>query len=102
MSCRSAGGRGVTVRDGEDFTQFVERCAHRLKKVAFLLTGSEHDAEDLLQIALAKLYVRWRRLDREGGPIAYAHRVLVTTHASVRRRWWWGEQPTGEVPERGP
>jgi RNA polymerase sigma-70 factor (sigma-E family) len=87
------------VRDAEDFVQFVHRCAHRLKKVAFLLTGSEHDAEDLLQTVLAKLYVRWRRIDANGDPMAYAHRVMVTTHVSVRRRRWWGERPTGDVPE---
>ncbi|WP_426504040.1 hypothetical protein ACPPVO_41380 [Dactylosporangium sp. McL0621] len=41
------------MRDTDDFTQFVHRCAYRLKKIAFLLTGSEHDAEDLLQTSAA-------------------------------------------------
>ncbi|MER7278058.1 SigE family RNA polymerase sigma factor [Dactylosporangium sp. NPDC000244] len=63
-----------------------------MKKIAFLLTGSEHDAEDLLQTVLVKLYRRWPRLEASGDPIAYAHRILVNTHVSVRR-------PTGDLPE---
>ena len=32
---------------------------------------------------------------------AYVHRALVNTAVSWRRRRWWQERPTGELPEGG-
>jgi len=38
--------------------------------------------------------VRWAR-DRD----AYAYRVLLNCHRDSRRRHWWRERPTGELPD---
>ena len=68
-------------------------------RTAYLLTGDLARAEDLLQSALAKLYLAWNRIRDSGAVESYARRVLVTTAASASRRRWWGEIPVAAMPE---
>jgi RNA polymerase sigma-70 factor (sigma-E family) len=88
------------VRSGVDsdtaFRAFVEANGATLLHAARLLTGDHHRAEDLVQTALTKLYLKWARVD---APLAYARRALVTTHLDSARRRWWGERPTEVLPE---
>ena len=65
----------------ESFEEFVRTRAGLLGSTAYLLTGNSHDAEDLVQTALARAAVRWERLDE---PEAYLRRVLYTQAVS---RW---------------
>jgi DNA-directed RNA polymerase specialized sigma24 family protein len=43
----------------EEFTAFVIARGSRLRRTAFLMTGNWHEAEDLTQSALTRLYVAW-------------------------------------------
>jgi RNA polymerase sigma-70 factor (ECF subfamily) len=52
---------GVRAGDQEAFRLLVERHSHALFRLAFRMTGNEHDAEDVVQEALVKAY---RGLDR--------------------------------------
>jgi RNA polymerase sigma-70 factor (sigma-E family) len=86
-------------RARQAFGDFVRAEIGTLTRTAFLLTGDRHHAEDLVQIALARVAVRWERIDEPG---AYARRVLYTQSAS----WWrWRrarvpEALTSAVPDR--
>lgn len=82
----------------EEFTAFVAGAGSRLRRTAFLMTGSWHEAEDVTQSALARLYVAWPRVRVESAE-AYARTVLVRTLVDARRRFWRRERPTGELPE---
>jgi len=82
----------------EAFTEFVRARGTALHRTAFMLTGDWALAEDLLQTALAKSYLRWDRVAVEN-PEAYVRRVLVTTYASWWRRRWRGEVPTEALPD---
>ena len=44
------------------FEEFVAARWAALGRTAFLLTGNKHDAEDLLQTALARAATRWDRI----------------------------------------
>lgn len=81
------------------FERFVAARGQRLLRVAWLLTGDAHLAEDLLQTVLAKVWPKWHRIAEEN-PEAYVRRALVHTHASWWRRRWRGEVPHGEIPDR--
>lgn len=70
----------------DEFEQFVGREYDRLRLVAVSLTGSSHDADDLMQDTLAKLLVHWGKVTTTASPTAYAHRTLVNTFLSGRRR----------------
>lgn len=69
---------------GTDFDDFVRMRTVTLLRVAYLLTGDRHAAEDLLQEVLEQVYVRWRRVRTT--PEAYARQALVNRAASRWRR----------------
>lgn len=60
----------------DDFEQFVHARSATLARVAYLLTGDRHRAEDLLQDALARLAERWTSVARRGDAEPYVRRVL--------------------------
>lgn len=86
-------------RIDEQFRDFVSNRSAALLRTAYLLTGDWASAEDLLQTALTKTYLAWRRLGVIDAVEPYARRVLVTTATSWWRRRWHGEKPTGSLPE---
>ena len=69
--------------DEASFTAWAQDRQLALLRTAILLTGDRHRAEDLVQEALAKVAVRWRRL-HAGNPEAYARQVIVRDNIS----WW--------------
>lgn len=52
----------------QEFEEYVRAAWPRLRRAAYLLTHDEHDAEDVLQSALARSYVHWGRVRREAPP----------------------------------
>ena len=83
-----------------EFNEFVAAREARLLRIAYALCGDWHQAQDLLQIALVKLYVAWPRIRREGTEEAYLRRILVRTNIDEFRRPSRRERPTDELPER--
>jgi RNA polymerase sigma-70 factor (sigma-E family) len=90
-------------RDGggidERFADYVRARGEHLLRVAVLLTGDWHAAEDLVQASLVKLYRAWPRLDTSADPDAYLRRIMVNTHRSWWRARWRRETPTAVLPE---
>ena len=84
----------------DDFREFVAARSPALLRTAYLLTGDWGTAEDLLQTALTKIYLAWRRMGEIEAVEPYARRVLVNTSISWWRRRWHGERPTEVLPER--
>lgn len=77
----------------EEFSEYVEQRRTHLRRVAYLLCGDVHRAEDLVQTALMKLYVAWNRVRRSGDVDAYARRILVNSGIDESRRAWRREAP---------
>src|SRR6478672_10400340 len=70
----------------EEFQSFVIGRWPRLMRTAFLLTGEQHAAEDLVQSTLEQAYVAWRRVGSADDPEAYVRRVMINAHARKHRR----------------
>jgi RNA polymerase sigma-70 factor (sigma-E family) len=85
----------------EQFREFVAARSAALLRTSYLLTGDWATAEDLLQTALTKTYLAWRRLGVIDAVEPYTRRVLVTTATSWWRRRWHAERPTGTLPDSG-
>ena len=86
-----------------DFTAYLEARQARLLRTAYLLTGDQHQAEDLLQTSLAKLYLAWDRVRDRGSVDAYVRRIMVNENSSLWRRGWKRrELATDRVPETTP
>ncbi|PZF97186.1 SigE family RNA polymerase sigma factor [Micromonospora deserti] len=84
----------------DEFRDFVAARSSALLRTAYLLTGDWATAEDLLQTALTKTYLAWKRLGGIEAIEPYARRVMVNTSTSWWRRRWHGERPTEVLPER--
>jgi RNA polymerase sigma-70 factor (sigma-E family) len=67
-----------------DFRIFVQGIAASLHRTAYLLCGDWHQADDLVQEALAKAYSHWRKVQRADSPSAYVRRILIN---ESRRSW---------------
>jgi RNA polymerase sigma-70 factor (sigma-E family) len=72
----------------DDFSEYVAARQPTLLRVAYLLTGSRAEAEDLLQTSFAKLYLAWGRIEDPANRDAYTRQILVREHASSWRRLW--------------
>ena len=86
----------------EEFSAFVRARRSELLRSASLLTaGDSHLAEDLVQTALARLYVAWPRVQRSGKQFAYVWRIVVNAHIDeVRRPGWRRERNVPALPDR--
>ncbi|KAB1913471.1 SigE family RNA polymerase sigma factor [Micromonospora sp. AMSO31t] len=69
--------------DRARLAEFVTSRTPALMRVAYLLTGDRHAAEDLFQSALAKTIPRWRTL-RHADPEGYLRTVMYREQVS----WW--------------
>ena len=80
-----------------EFVSFVADASPRLLTTAWMLTGDPGSAEDLVQEALERVYVRWAKV-RTGNPTAYARKILANLHTD-RWRKHGREVLTDSVPE---
>jgi RNA polymerase sigma-70 factor (sigma-E family) len=83
----------------EVFESYVTRRHAALLRTAYLLTGDQHTAEDLVQTALARAWLAWPRIREPAGVDAYVRRILVNTQRSFWRRRRVHELLVGSVPE---
>lgn len=84
-----------------DFEAYVRESQAKHKRLAFLLTGDLHSAEDLLQAAYAKLYPKWDKVRTYDAPDAYLRKVMLSLRTSLWRRHKNREWSVGELPELG-
>jgi RNA polymerase sigma-70 factor (sigma-E family) len=91
---------GVRDKDA-DFSEYMAARQPSLLRTAYLLTGDRHTAEDLVQTALAKLYLSWDKVQRQDSLDGYVRRILVNENNSLwRRAWKKRETATDELPEQ--
>jgi RNA polymerase sigma-70 factor (sigma-E family) len=74
------------VRDHDDFEAYVRGRGPALYRLAYLLVGNPHDAQDLVQEVLGSAGVRWSRVRRADHVDAYLRRALCNAAASSFRR----------------
>jgi RNA polymerase sigma-70 factor (sigma-E family) len=79
------------------FDDWVEVRVPALLRFAYLVTGSQHAAEDAVQAALTRACERWPRVRRTTDPDAYVRRMVVNAHISAWRRSGRRELSVAEV-----
>ena len=83
-------------RDAE-FSAYLHARQPRLLRTAYLLTGDRHQAEDVLQTSLAKLYLSWDKVRERDSVDAYVRRIMVNENNSLWRRGWRKREFATEV-----
>ncbi|WP_232323603.1 sigma-70 family RNA polymerase sigma factor [Catenuloplanes japonicus] len=81
-------GRARTARQEQEdeYVEFAQAMAERLRRTAFLMCRDWHLAQDLTQITLTKMYVSWKRLHGTVNVEAYSHKVLMNALFDHRRK----------------
>jgi RNA polymerase sigma-70 factor (sigma-E family) len=94
------GGRTVVDDRDAEFSAYMAARQPSLLRTAYLLTGDRHTAEDLVQTALAKLYLSWDKVQQREHVDGYVRRILVNENNSLwRRPFKKRETTTSELPE---
>ncbi|MFF4490476.1 SigE family RNA polymerase sigma factor [Streptomyces sp. NPDC001544] len=82
-----------------DFEEYVRTRHAALLRSARRLVADPFDAQDLLQIALVRTYLRWDGIADKQLADAYLRRVMINT----RTEWWRArrleELPTEQLPD---
>jgi RNA polymerase sigma-70 factor (sigma-E family) len=82
-----------------EFREFVAAQMEPLRGLAYLTCGDWQVAEDAVLTVLARLYVRWQRVDR---PDSYARTAVVRAAIDETRRPWWRREQSRShaMPDR--
>lgn len=72
----------------EEFAAYAAASIPALRRLALLLCRNWHDADDLVQAALARLCLHWDRAAAADNTDAYARAVLVREFTRSRRAAW--------------
>jgi RNA polymerase sigma factor (sigma-70 family) len=91
---------GGVVPDEQLFERFARANTASLLRTAFLLTGDQHDAEDLLQDTLIYLYPRRQKVTVSDSHLAYVRRCVVNRFLSDRRLASRRDVVLADPPER--
>ncbi len=86
------------MRDEDGYAEFVAARWTSLHRLAYLLTASAPAAEDLLQTALMKTYVKWARVKGLDSPDGYVRKTMVNALISETRRPHWGRESLWQEP----
>ena len=83
----------------EDFSAYAGARWGALVRSGIVLGCTLDEAQDLAQTTLIRCYTAWDKVQRADNPDAYVYRVLLNCQRDRRRRRWWGERPSAEVPD---
>lgn len=74
-------------RDAE-YVEYVESRLTWLRRVAYLLCQDWHSADDLVQVAVTRLFTHWPRAQRVENLDGYVRTILVRAFLGERRSAW--------------
>jgi RNA polymerase sigma-70 factor (sigma-E family) len=77
--------RNAQISKNEEFTAFMREAKDPLHRMAFLLSGDAHRAEELTQQTFERCYRHWHKA-RQGDPLVYARRILANLRIDAWRR----------------
>jgi RNA polymerase sigma-70 factor (sigma-E family) len=89
-----------TTRRDDEYTEFVAARLQALRRLAHLLCQDWHHADDLVQVTITRLYVRWHQVRTMDHPEAYARTILVRQFLRERGSGWARRVSLpGEIPD---
>jgi RNA polymerase sigma-70 factor (sigma-E family) len=84
----------------DEYTEFVAARLQALRRVAYLLCQDWHHADDLVQVTITRLYVRWHQVGVMDNPEAYTRTILVRQFLRERGSGWARRVSLpGEMPD---
>jgi len=91
----------MTAQRDAEFADYVGARLPSLRRLAVLLCQDWHRADDLVQVAITRLYVHWGRANVMDHTEAYLRTILFREFLGERRSGWARRVSVGaELPER--
>jgi DNA-directed RNA polymerase specialized sigma24 family protein len=87
----------VQTQDRADYVEFVSSRRPGLRRLAYVLCGDWHNADDIIQASLTKVYLRWSSVRASRDVDQYVRAIVVNTFLS-ERRLGWSRVRLGELP----
>jgi RNA polymerase sigma-70 factor (sigma-E family) len=78
----------VTGQRDTEFDEYVSASMPALRRLAFMLCHDWHGADDLVQAAVTRLYVRWARAAAADNLDAYVRTIVFREFLHERRSSW--------------
>ena len=97
LSCVDVSVSEARPGTGGGFDAWASARVPALLRFAYVVTGSQVEAEDAVQSALERALPRWDRISRAEDPDAYVRRMVVNAHVSLWRRAGRHESPVALV-----
>nr|WP_296069587.1 SigE family RNA polymerase sigma factor [uncultured Actinoplanes sp.] len=86
----------------QEYVDYVTARIPALRRLAYVLTGDGHRADDLVQQTITTLYLKWHRARAADNLDAYVRTMLVRTYVDERRLAWSRVRLFRETPEPAP
>lgn len=82
-----------------EYVEYVTARVPALRRLAFVLIGDGHRADDLVQQTITRLYLKWHRAQAADNLDAYVRTMLVRTYVDEKRLAWSRVRLFRETPE---
>ncbi|MEH0842477.1 SigE family RNA polymerase sigma factor [Micromonospora sp. CPCC 205711] len=86
----------------QEYVEYVTARLPALRRIACQLVGDAHRGDDLVQAAVTRIYVNWRRAREADNLDAYVRTVLIRVFLDEKRRLWSRVRLVDTPPERVP
>src|SRR3954452_25322236 len=85
--------------DADAFRQLVERHSKPMFRVAYRMTGNEHDADDVVQETFLRAYRQLRNFEERANFGTWLHRIAVNCSLDLLRARGRADKHSGVDPE---
>lgn len=86
-------------RDEQEFAEYFTARREAMRRMAYLICGDWHRADDLAQNAFVALHRHWRKVRDKAALDSYMRRALIHAAIDESRRPWRRERLVHEVPD---
>jgi len=85
--------------DADAFRMLVDRHSHAVFRVAYRMTGNEHDADDVVQETLLRAYRQLGRFEERANFGTWVHRIAINCSLDLLRARGRADKHYGGDPE---
>jgi RNA polymerase sigma-70 factor (sigma-E family) len=90
----------VDQREEQEFAEYFAARREAVRRMAYMMCGDWHRADDLAQTAFIALHRHWRKVRDKGALDAYVRRTLTRAVIDEFRRPWRREHSVEVLPDR--
>jgi RNA polymerase sigma-70 factor (sigma-E family) len=89
----------VDQREEQEFAEYFVARREAVRRMAYMMCGDWHRADDLAQTAFIALHRHWRKVRDKGALDAYVRRTLTRAVLDESRRPWRRERAAETLPD---